>query len=195
VDRRQTARRTPISSKFTKDGKFPAAGGPTSTRMPAAMTSRIFGRVAKNLGRPEDQRGPTWRTATKTKRVAVLDADTGKDEALLGAPMATSRTTPTWGPYDPPGGAGSPVSATRCIASSDRMDGLVLCCATAPTTGCRCSSPTALSSRKAFLCQEHAGRRLSLGHHLLEGSRPALSCSWRDGQKRAGPRHPARHAR
>ena len=145
--------------------QVPDAGGPHAARTPAATTSRTSGAWPRSgsIRRPTRPMSPT---AIGNKRVAVLDADTGKMKRYWGA-YGNKPDDADLGKYDPkappPQQFRNPV---HCVERSN--DGLVYVC-----------------DRQADRVQVfHAGRQVREGSVLCEGhararARPGTSRSRR----------------
>jgi hypothetical protein len=126
--------------KFTKEGKFLLQVGGHGKNA-GSNNLENFGRVAKIWVDPKTNEAYI-ADGYLNKRVAVLDADTGKMKRYWGAygnkpTMATSANTI---PRRRPPSS----SATRSIASSARTTDWCTCAIARPTA-CRCSVRTALT--------------------------------------------------
>ena len=110
----------------------------------------------------------TSRTVICNKRVAVLDADTGKMKRYWGA-YGNKPDDANLGKYDPEGAAGAAVPQSGALRRAQL------------TTGCSTSAiggrPRAGVSSRRHICkgsvlrQGNAGLGLHLGHRILEGRR------------------------
>ena len=98
MDRRQRREGSHIL-KFTKDGKFLMQIGALRQATPAATTSSNFGRVAKIWVDPKTNEAYV-ADGYGNKRVAVLDADTGKMKRYWGA-YGNKPDDADLGKYDP----------------------------------------------------------------------------------------------
>ena len=129
--------------KFTKDGKFLLQiGRARGNEQAGSNDTENFGRVAKIFVDPQDQRG-LRRRRLLNKRVAVLDADTGKLKRYWGA-YGNKPDDANLGPYDPDGAARAAVPQSRCTAPTLERR-LRLRLRPRRTIGSRCSRPTASS--------------------------------------------------
>ena len=130
--------------KFTKDGKFLHAGRRRlrARQLPGSNDQENFGRVAKILVDPKTNEA-YLADGYLNKRVAVLDADTGKMKRYWGA-YGNKPDDADLGPYDPEGAAGAAVPQPGALRRACRTTGSSTC-ATASTTGSRSSARTASS--------------------------------------------------
>ena len=126
--------------KFTQDGKFLMQSGHQGKNA-GSNDPENFGRVAQIYVDPKTNEGFV-ADGYRNRRLAVLDADTGKIKRFWGA----YGNKPDDGPQGPtvrPRRRCSS-SATRCTASRWPMTACSTC-ATARTIACRSSTPTAPS--------------------------------------------------
>ena len=182
LDRRQ--RREGRAHPEVHQGRqVPDAGRP-SGKNAGSNDPENFGRVAKIWVDPKTNEAYV-ADGYGNKRVAVLDADTGKIKRYWGA-YGNKPDDTDLGPYDPDGAAARSSSATRCTAPSSRTTG--------SSTSATVERPHAgLQARRhvregGVLREEHAGRRLGLGHRVLEGPAAALHLPGRR-REREGPHH------
>ena len=130
-----------------------------------------FGRVAKIFIDPKANEAYV-ADGYFNQRVAVIDLDSGKIKRIWGA-YGKPPTDVNLGRYDPERAARRSSSATRCTAPR--------CRTTAWSTSCDRPNDRVQIFTKRRQVREgsvrpdrHAGRRLGVGHRLLEGPAAAL---------------------
>ena len=176
-----------IILKFTQDGKFlMQIGKPGQSkgsndienlRLPAKMfvdpkTNELY--VADGYG---------------NHRVIVFDADTGKYKRHWGA-YGNKPDDTNLGNYDPDAPLAQQFrNPVHCAELSN--DNLLYVCDRV-NDRIQVFKPDGTFVKEVFIDKEHAGRRLGVGHRVLEGSAAEvhLSGRWRE---RSGAHHAARH--
>ncbi len=173
--------------KFTKDGKFLLQVG-TQGRAPQRDRRRgNRGRAGRGIPRRQQRSSQLWPRRRKSgsmpqaneayvadgylnKRVAVLDADTGKMKRWWGAYGNTPDDTPM-PPYDPKAPPTQQFhNPVHCADMS--VDRLIYVC---DRVGDRLQvfTPEGKFVQGSFLRDQHEERRFGVGHRLLE--RPATA--------------------
>ena len=139
--------------KFTRDGQFLLQVG-VSGREPNSLSLDSFGRIAKiSVDGPENE--IYFADGYGNKRVAVVDADTGEVKRFWGAygnepdDSYSERYTPR--AARPCNSSTARSTARRCRTAGSFM------CATAATTGFRCSRRTGRSSTRCSCCRTRPG--------------------------------------
>ena len=156
--------------KFTKDGKFLLQVG-GSGKNAGSNDHENFGRVAKIWVDPKTNEAYI-ADGYLNKRVAVLDADTGKMKRYWGA-YGNKPDDANLGPYDPKAPPAQQFrNPVHCVERSERRAGLCLRPRQQPPAGLH---PRRQVREGGVLRQEHARLRLGLGHRVL--ARPASSAT------------------
>ena len=163
--------------KFTKDGKFLMQVGHFG-KTGGSNDTENFGRVAKIWVDPKTNEAYV-ADGYGNKRVAVIDADTGKMKRYWGA-YGNKPDDTNLGPYNPERAAGAAVPQPGALRRAlERRAGLCL----RPRQRPRAGVPAGRHLREGgVLRQEHAGRRIGVGHRLLQGSGSSASSILADGQ-------------
>ena len=131
--------------KFTQDGKFLMQSGHQG-KNGGSNDPENFGRVAQIYVDPKTNEAYV-ADGYGNKRVAVLDADTGKIKRYWGAYGNKPDDTPL-AAYKPDGAAGAAVPQPRALRRAVERRSRSTS-ATGRATACRCSRPTASSSRRS----------------------------------------------
>ena len=175
--------------KFTQDGKFLAQYG-HSGKSTGSNDTENFGRPAKIFVDPKNNEAYI-ADGYGNKRVAVIDADTGKFKRYWGAYGNKPDDTNT-GRYNPDA---PPIqqfrSPVHCAMLS--VDRLVYVC-DRPNDRIQVFTEDGKFVKEVVHQEEDARRRLGVGHRVLEGSAAEVPVP-RGRQEREGLHHAARHAR
>ena len=150
--------------KFTKDGKFLMQVGKFG-KGNGSNDPENFGRVAKIWVDPKTNEAYI-ADGYGNKRVAVLDADTGKMKRFWGA-YGNKPDDAELGPYDPKAPPAQQFrNPVHCVERSN--DGLVYVCdrAARPAAGLHAGRQVREGS---VLRPEHARLGIGLGHRVLQG--------------------------
>ena len=167
LDRRQRRRRRPRAEVHA------------GRQVPDAMSARRVSRRRQQRARSASARSRRSSSTRRpnevyiadgygNKRVAVIDADTGKIEAVLGRlRQQAGRCEP--GPLQPRRAARRSSSARRCTAPSMSNDRIVYVCDRVNDRIQVVHAGGQVHQGSAGLASEHARRRIDLGHRVLEG--------------------------
>ena len=171
-----------------RTGRPNATGDPTYASATATIPSN-FGRVAKIFVDPKANEAYI-ADGYFNKRVAVLDADTGKMKRYWGA-YGNKPDDTNLGPYNPDAPPAQQFrNPVHCADLSN--DGLCTS-ATARTTASRSSQQDGKFVKEAFFAKRTPRRGVGVGHRVLQG--PAAALHLPRGRPQHEGLHPAaRHA-
>ena len=171
--------------KFTKDGKFLMQVGKLGAK-PNSLDEENFARVAKIWVDPKTNEAYV-ADGYKNKRVAVLDADTGKMKRFWGA-YGNKPDDADLGKYDPAAPAPKQFrNPVHCVERTN--DGLVYVC-DRQADRIQVFNPDGTLREGSLVRQGDAGLRVDLGPRLLTGSRAEVHVHRRRHQREGARRAP-----
>ena len=194
VIRTSSSSRGPASSSRSTERpactKGPSMQKGLSTYAGDSNDQQNFGRVAKIFVDPRDNEAYI-ADGYLNKRVAVLDADTGKMKRYWGA-YGNKPDDRNLGPYNPDAPPAQQFrNPVHCADVSN--DGLVYVCDRV-NTRLQVFTKEGKFVKENLVREAEPGRRIGVGRRVLEGSAADLHLHGRRTEP-AGSRHPARHAR